>query len=66
MRLYRFRGTDKLKELVKVAAVVERVQQLVSDNEPQVRQVLSLNAFFLFLRINLNNTHFWDFPLFFY
>ena len=25
--------------MVKVTAIVERVQQLVSDNEPQVRQV---------------------------
>lgn len=33
------RGTDKLKELSGQPVLVERVEQLLSDNDPQVRQV---------------------------
>ncbi len=33
------RGTDKLKELSRQLVVVERVEQLLADSEPKVRQV---------------------------
>lgn len=37
------RGTDKLKELGRQPVVVERVEQLLADSDPRVRQV---QAFF--------------------
>jgi hypothetical protein len=49
------RGTDKLKELSRQPVVVERVEQLLADSDPRVRQVSSINqvwelpSFFLIL-----------------
>jgi hypothetical protein len=38
-RLVSPRGTDKLKELSRQPVVVERVEQLLADSDPRVRQV---------------------------
>nr|CAH0102697.1 unnamed protein product [Daphnia galeata] len=40
------RGTDKLKELSRQPVVVERVEQLLADSDPRVRQVFSYSYFF--------------------
>jgi hypothetical protein len=40
------RGTDKLKELSRQPVVVERVEQLLADSDPRVRQVFSYSYIF--------------------
>ena len=35
------RGTDKLKELSRQPVVVDRVEQLLADSDPRVRQVFT-------------------------
>ena len=71
------RGTDKLKELSRQPVVVERVEQLLADSDPRVRQVFSHSYFFqqrprvivffvviVVLSLSLRPFYFFLFPIF--